>query len=199
MGKYLKEFATHAEYESYINGGEAILPNVSICDDQPAHVHYKPSMGPSIRVIYNVTDTEADTQLTSGSYIPESAFTAMYVDGVKISGIRSSYKFDTGGEHIVDFELNPNETKIGYNWFNEYGLKFVGFQIPQQITTIDNSSISSGEESYYIILLSQTPPELGEYSFGGNISAIYVPPSAVDTYKNANVWVSYADIIGPYV
>ena len=198
MGKYLKEFATHAEYESYINGGEAILPNVSICDDQPTHVHYKPSMGPSIRVIYNVTDTEEDTQLTSGSYFPASAFTAMYVDGVKISGIRSSYKFDTGGEHIVDFELNPNETEIGYQWFDGE-LRIVGFQIPQQITTINNYSVRSVEESYYIISLSQTPPELGEYSFGDNISAIFVPPSAVDTYKNANVWSNYASIIGPYV
>jgi hypothetical protein len=157
-------------------------------------------MGPSIRVIYNVTDTEADTKLASGSYFPASAFTAMYVDGVKISGIQSSYRFNTGGEHIVDFELNPNETKIGYQWFSDSGLNFVGFQIPQQITTIDNYAVSSKEESYYIISLSQTPPELGESSFGGNIpSAIYVPPSAVDTYKNANVWVSYASIIGPYV
>ena len=41
MAIYLKEFSTTAEYEEYINGSEAILPNVSICDDTN-DVHYKP-------------------------------------------------------------------------------------------------------------------------------------------------------------
>ena len=41
---YLKEFTTHAEYEAYITSEEAILPNVSICNDNPDinHVHYNP-------------------------------------------------------------------------------------------------------------------------------------------------------------
>lgn len=39
---YLKEFPTHAEYETYIGGESKVLPNVSVCDDQPEHVHYNP-------------------------------------------------------------------------------------------------------------------------------------------------------------
>ena len=44
MGKYIKKFTTHSEYESYISGSGAFLPNVSTCDDQPTHVHYNPEL-----------------------------------------------------------------------------------------------------------------------------------------------------------
>lgn len=41
MGKYLKLFDTHAEYETYSGGGGMILPNVSYCEDNNG-VHYNP-------------------------------------------------------------------------------------------------------------------------------------------------------------
>ncbi len=39
MGKYIKLFNTHSEYETYINGNDKILPNVSYCEDND-DVHY---------------------------------------------------------------------------------------------------------------------------------------------------------------
>lgn len=47
MAIYLKEFSTQNEYEQYINGSGAILPNVSICKDTPNEVHYNPYVDPS--------------------------------------------------------------------------------------------------------------------------------------------------------
>ena len=41
MATYLKQFSTHAEYDAYINGSDAILPNVSICTTE-GDVHYNP-------------------------------------------------------------------------------------------------------------------------------------------------------------
>jgi len=41
MAVYLKEFSTHSEYDAYINGSGAILPNVSICTTEE-DVHYNP-------------------------------------------------------------------------------------------------------------------------------------------------------------
>ena len=38
---YLKEFKKHSDYEEYISGTSAVLPNVSICDDD-GQTHYKP-------------------------------------------------------------------------------------------------------------------------------------------------------------
>ena len=41
MSKYIKLFETTSEYEEYINGGDVILPNVSLCEDE-RRVHYNP-------------------------------------------------------------------------------------------------------------------------------------------------------------
>lgn len=38
---YIKEFSSHTEYEAYINGGNALLPNVSVCQVEE-DVHYNP-------------------------------------------------------------------------------------------------------------------------------------------------------------
>lgn len=45
MGKYLKLFETHQQYESAQSS--LILPNVSLCEDQPTVVHYNPSTPPT--------------------------------------------------------------------------------------------------------------------------------------------------------
>ena len=45
MAVYLKQFSTHSEYEQYINGSGAILPNVSICTTEN-DVHYNPYVDP---------------------------------------------------------------------------------------------------------------------------------------------------------
>ena len=45
MSVYLKEFSTHSEYDAYINGSGAILPNVSICTTEE-DVHYNPFVDP---------------------------------------------------------------------------------------------------------------------------------------------------------
>ena len=39
--KYIKKFDRHADYEAYINGGGAVLPNVSYCVDRN-EVHFNP-------------------------------------------------------------------------------------------------------------------------------------------------------------
>ena len=40
--KYLEKFATHKQYLAYINGSDALLPNVSLCVDND-DVHYNPA------------------------------------------------------------------------------------------------------------------------------------------------------------
>lgn len=42
MAIYLKKFENHTQYDAYINGSDAILPNVSICITE-GDVHYNPS------------------------------------------------------------------------------------------------------------------------------------------------------------
>ena len=45
MAIYLKQFENHTQYENYINGSDAILPNVSICTSE-GDVHYNPYVVP---------------------------------------------------------------------------------------------------------------------------------------------------------
>ena len=45
MSEYLKLFETHNEYETYINGQDVLLPNVSYCEGQN-DVHYNPYVDP---------------------------------------------------------------------------------------------------------------------------------------------------------
>lgn len=45
MAIYLKKFENHTQYETYINGSGAILPNVSICTTE-GDVHYNPYVDP---------------------------------------------------------------------------------------------------------------------------------------------------------
>lgn len=43
--KYIKLFETHSAYNAYITGQDAILPNVSYCEDNN-EVHYNPFVPP---------------------------------------------------------------------------------------------------------------------------------------------------------
>ena len=43
--KYLKKFETHSQYDTYINGSDVVLPNVSLCVQQN-EVHYNPYVDP---------------------------------------------------------------------------------------------------------------------------------------------------------
>ena len=65
MGIYLKKFATHTEYENYINGSGAILPNVSICTTE-GDVHYNPYVDPCASEIVKTTYEMIDLGLPSG-------------------------------------------------------------------------------------------------------------------------------------
>ncbi|MBO6272261.1 hypothetical protein J6O48_05705 [bacterium] len=41
MSNYLKKFNIHSDYETYINGSDKLLPNVSYCENEN-ELHYNP-------------------------------------------------------------------------------------------------------------------------------------------------------------
>lgn len=45
--KYLKKFEEHSDYDSYINGNNKVLPNVSYCNVQE-EIHYNPYIRPNL-------------------------------------------------------------------------------------------------------------------------------------------------------
>ena len=65
MAVYLKQFSTHAEYDAYINGSDAILPNVSICTTE-GDVYYNPYVEPvetKLVVYYDIQDISNPTTI----------------------------------------------------------------------------------------------------------------------------------------
>ena len=119
MSKYIKLFETHSEYNTYINGQDAILPNVSYCEDNN-DVHYNPWTDPRLIVTYNVTSTSEATTLYmyyEGMVTGDAMFDNVEIDGVEVSvstldTAQGTYQFSTTGEHIVKYTLS-DPTFIG--------------------------------------------------------------------------------------
>jgi hypothetical protein len=90
MGKYIKKFDTHSDYEDFIETEDFIKPNVSHCV-QENEVHYNPFIETRVICVYNVTTTERSTLLLDGEdhdcskpYVDiYEIFSEMEVDGVK--------------------------------------------------------------------------------------------------------------------
>ena len=79
MAIHLKKFDTHQEYDAYINGSDAILPNVSICTTEE-DVHYNPYVEPIITAKFNVTSTFGTVRIMGPSSQP--IFSSIEIDGV---------------------------------------------------------------------------------------------------------------------
>ena len=76
-------------------------------------------------------------------------------------------------------------------------LTFVDF--PSTVTSIGRHCFFRCSELVTFICRNVTPPTLGGEVFGSTNAAlsIYVPDSAVDTYKAASGWTTYASRIKP--
>jgi hypothetical protein len=105
--KFLKKFSLHADYETYINSNDKILPNVSYCEDNN-DVHYNPWVETRVVATFNVTSTSEATSICTST----SQFSEIEIDGVVQPSVVSSYTFDTTGEHTVKFTLS-DPTIIG--------------------------------------------------------------------------------------
>ena len=74
MGKYLTLFKKHSSYETYINGPDAILPNVSYCEDvKDVHFNpYVPDVPDAIYLwktsIYYPLELDAEYAMYDGTY-----------------------------------------------------------------------------------------------------------------------------------
>ena len=138
MAIYLKKFENHTQYDNYINGSDAILPNVSICTTE-GDVHYNPYVEPpETRLVakYNVTSTSSPTKIGYNQYT--NGFSEIEIDGVVQPSVVSAYTFSTTGEHTVKYTLT-DPTSIGENAFC-FCSGLISIDIPNSVTSIGLSA-----------------------------------------------------------
>ena len=139
MGKHLKKFDTHTEYETYIEGENVILPNVSYCDDNK-DVHYNPiPPKATVRLTFTVSEPSrerisiaGDLSAFGGSTDADglSKVETMRVDGVEVDmetavtkenildmyGVVIDgyfYNFTESGQHTIEYILNDMTVNEG--------------------------------------------------------------------------------------
>lgn len=130
------------------------------------------------------------------SYYNTSSYqnTKLYCVNFPISsGLIGQFCFDSC--YYTKYLNFGNSNTLGYQTFNaNYGLQEI--YTPSSITTFDVNLYSACYGINKIVLESTTPPTLNSSAL--TISAfckIYVPDSAVDTYKAASGWSTYANQI----
>ena len=163
MAKYIKLFNTHAEYETYINGSDKILPNVSYCEDND-EVHFNPWSDPRVIAKFNVEDVSEPVALYGADYdvIASELFSKIEIDGEVISisdleGDEGYYTFETTGEHTVKYTL-LDPTSIDSNAFKECSgltsitipnsVEYIGDQVFAYCSSLTSIRVGSGNTVY---------------------------------------------------
>ena len=166
--------------------------------------------------------SESESESGGGGVLPSK----MYVDGVEETPI-NTWRFETAGEHIVQYEFADDIIPAGF--LNGSVATATEAIIGDDITEITGSSANAdgafqnsvittvtigtgittiGDSAFkysYLETLTinaETPPTLGSNALAdSSITAIYVPASVVDEYKNSTStgWSEYASIIQPIV
>lgn len=156
MGKFLKKFSVDSDYQSYINGSDAVLPNVSICVEEE-HVHYNPFVEPIIGVIklvYEIPQVGASQNVMFaqgwGSFDPE-LLNFIKVDDVDFP-IENFVHTEGGGwyipmtenaEHTVEFSYDdgtslPRNLNLGVTYLKEV-------HIGTGIENIESQAFTAGD------------------------------------------------------
>ena len=156
MGKYLKLFDTTSEYNTYINGNDKVLPNVSYCEDNGG-IYFNPIEPPSrvIRTIVNVETTANPTALfidldnrawnnVESALVTRpngTSYEITYNDLVQYDpqgggDILMSYQFDATGNHTLEYTLKPNVTSLTLDDMFGRCENTVRIEIPNCITSI---------------------------------------------------------------
>ena len=205
MGKYLKLFENHTQYEEYITGETAVLPNVSHCINE-AEVHYNQLIVAQPLVVkYNVTDASNPTQLYA--YNSQQGITingAAMFDKVEIDGTEVSISdLDTAsgktqfsaGEHTIRYTLkdpaiiglfggpsDPTSMKIGAMFAQCADI--VSVEIPSSVTSIGNEAFSQCSSLTSVTIPSGvTSIEYGAFSWCTSLESVTVEAITPPTLK----------------
>ena len=154
--------------------------------------------------------SESSSESGGGGAMP----TTMIVDGVSETPI-NTWRFETAGEHIVQYEFadnvvpyqfiktltNVTEVIVGddITGIGMYSFAYnsiTSATIGTGITSIGELAFTNDVNLTSVTIKALDPPTLGSNVFSVDVNhPIYVPASAVATYKAATGWSEYASRI----
>ena len=236
MANFIQKFENQSAYDA----AEHQYPNTSLVGTDIVFAMAAPAAFGGLTVKYNIVDPTQEVTLfnggggsstsssTSGSGSGSGGAlpTRMIVDGAEETPI-STWRFETAGEHIVQYEFADDIIPAGFLSGNVVTATeaIIGDDITEitggsanadgafQSSTITSVTIGTGitkigdsafnmSELETLTINAETPPTLGSNALAdSSITAIYVPASAVDEYKTSTStgWNEYASRIQPIV
>lgn len=199
MGKYLKLFETHAEYESFIQT-DYDKPNVSYCEDNN-EVHYNPFVPPLPNNIITYKANEKLTETTSskstGSLNTTKFNTTMvshtFENGVGTiefeEDVTAIYNCAFASTNITEIQLPNTLVSIGMDTYQGAGVfsqcsGLTSVTIPNSVTSIGQGAFSSCSG-----LIELTIPS-GVTSIGANAFQSCSSLTSIIVDSNNNVYHS---------
>lgn len=229
----LRKFSTLEDYEE----AELVKPAVSlIAEDDTVFFDQKeaePEAFGGLTVIYNVDNEDVDAEVQifnggGGSSESESESgggsalpSRMIVDGNEETPV-NSWRFETAGEHTVQYEFEDNTVPAGFLAGNAMATSIIvgddieviagteggsgafdgcgnidTVEVGTGITEIGNYAFNNCMSMTIFSIGAYTPPTLGTDVFAGhsNDLVIYVPNGEGDSYKYSSGWSDYASCI----
>jgi hypothetical protein len=125
----------------------------------------------------------------------------LFRDHRKISVLHYAFRNCPNLKHVkrgvLPLETDDPITQISYTFYGCSKLETI--YIPASIAALGEYLLYGCSSLQYIEMESETPPTLAAYTFYNASPAfvVYVPDVAVDTYREATNWNSYADKILP--
>lgn len=160
----------------------------------PETITYIP--GDSFRGYSNLKKINTENIETVGGYAFVGALDGVELRMPKLSTIGGNQLFYNSGVAVLDFTGSTfTETK---NSFAQSAKKLTKVIFHEAITYIGWGAFQGCSALTKIVMRGATPPTITTDAIPKNSGLIiYVPDSAVDTYKQATNWSQYADIIKP--
>lgn len=205
MGKYLKLFNVHSDYEAFTQTEDFIFPNVSFCLDQTNIVHFNPIVQPiqSLMVTYNVNDASNQTPLYFYNANMDAVGTDMF-DKVEIDGsvvtvadldaASGAYQLSSGAHTVKYILIDP--TIIGVVQIGESTFKvnavfmqcnaITNVTIPDSVTSIGGSAFRACT-GLTTVTIPNSVTSIGQGAFDGcsDLTSIDIPSSVTNIDRAA--------------
>ena len=179
---------TYANLTAYNNDLNKDFPNVSYIQktDEVKWYKYDPD---HIVAVYNVTSTDTATKLLQVN----TSITYQIIDGVKQQSVKTTYTFDTLGEHIVKYKMNVTYFRqtLFYMCPN-----LVSVVIPETITKIDDVLFGSCSNLTNVVLpKTLTFIDDRVFEFCSKLTTISIPNGVTEIRKCfSNSGLTYIDL-----